>query len=107
MWLDEIKGAIGAFGDRSRCSETILKSFVKEAPERAALMNGIDDSDLVETMESYAWKNLDVDLKNGAKLREDFSLTFALCYLDSLVAIDLISEKMSEEIVEAISPHLS
>ncbi len=106
-WLHEIKGVIGAFGDRSNCSDEILKSFVKEAPERAALINGIDDSDLIEEMENYAWKNLEVDLKNGANLKENFSLTFALCYLDSLVSISLISEKMSEEIMETISPDLT
>ena len=107
QWLNEIQGAIGAFGDRSDYSERMLKSFVKEAPERAALLNGIDDSDLIREMEVSAWKSLEFELKNGADLKERFSLIFALCYLDSLVSIDLITEKMAEEIMQAISWVLS
>jgi hypothetical protein len=106
-WLDEIQGAIGAFGDRSNCGEAMLKRFVTEAPERAALINGIDDSDLIHEMKISAWQNLEVELRNGADLKEGFSLVFALCYLDSLVSIDLITEKMSEEIMQAISWVLS
>ena len=106
-WFAEISGVIGAFGDRSNCGEPVLKSFVKEAPERAALINGIDDSDIIDEMEERAWRSLEVDLKNGGNLKENFSIIFALCYLDSLVAINLITEKMSEEIMIAISPFLN
>ena len=105
-WLAEINGAIGALGDRSNCNENTLKEFVKEAPERAALINGIDDTDIITEMEEHAWEKLEVDLKNGGKLEEHFSTTFALCYLDALAAINLITEKMVEEIMEAIAPFL-
>jgi|GEM_PF-6221128 hypothetical protein len=105
-WLAEINGAIGAFGDRTNCNETILKSFVREAPERAALINGIDDTDIIEEMEGHAWRNLEIDLSNGGKLKENFSIIFALCYLDALVGINFITERMSEEIMTAISPFL-
>jgi hypothetical protein len=105
-WFVEIEGAIGAFGDRANCNELILKTFVREAPERAALMNGIDDTDIIEEMEEHAWKNLEVDLKNGGNLKENFSIIFALCYLDALAAINLITERMSEDIMTAISPFL-
>jgi hypothetical protein len=106
-WLIEIEGAIGAFGDRTNCNEAILKSFVREAPERAALMNGIDDADIIEEMEAHAWENLEVDLKNGEDLKKNFSIIFALCYLDALTAINLITEKMTEDIMIAISPFLN
>jgi len=92
-WLAEINGVIGAFGGRSHCNENVLISFVREAPERAALINGIDDTDIIEEMEEHAWRNLEVDLKNGGKLKENFSTIFALCYLDALVSINLITEK--------------
>ena len=107
QWLMEINGAIGAFGDRSGCDQKTLKSFVKEAPERAALCNGIDDTDLIKEMEEHAWRNLEIDLKNGGKLKENFSIIFALCYLDALVGINLITERMSEDIMTAISPFLN
>jgi len=106
-WLVEISGAIGTFGDLSDCNENTLKNFIREAPERAALINGIDDSDLIEEMEQHAWRNLEIDLKNGGKLQEHFSTIFALCYLDALVGINLITEKMSEDIMTAISPFLN
>lgn len=106
-WLAEIDGVIGAFGDRSNCDEHTLKSFVREAPERAALINGIDDTEIIEKMEEHAWQNLEVDLEDGGKLKENFSIIFALCYLDALVGINLITERMSEDIMTAISPFLN
>jgi hypothetical protein len=106
-WLVEIEGAIGAFGDRTNCNEAILRTFVREAPERAALMNGIDDTNIIEEMEEHAWQNLEADLKNGGDLKEHFSIIFALCYLDALTAINLITERMSEDIMIAISPFLT
>lgn len=106
-WLAEIQGAIGAFGDITNCNESILRTFVREAPERAALMNGIDDTDIIDEMEEHAWKKLELDLKNGGDLKENFSIIFALCYLDALIAINLITERMSEDIMIAISPFLT
>ena len=105
-WLAEINSAIKAFGDRSQCSANQLKNFIKEAPERAALTNGIDDTEIIDKMEEYAWDNLEVELKNGGKLNDHFSTIFALCYLDALVSIDLITERMSVKIMEKISPYL-
>ena len=107
QWLMEMNGAIGAFGDRSGCAQKTLMSFVREAPERAALCNGIDDTDIITEMEEHAWRNLELDLKNGGKLKENFSIIFALCYLDALVGINLITEKMSDDIMAAISPFLN
>jgi len=82
----------------------------QEIPEggtgQAALNNEIDDAEIIAEMKKYAWEHLETELKNGGKLKEHFAMIFALCYLDGFIAIEFLTPRMSDDIMEKIYPAL-
>ncbi len=105
-WLAEIKQEIAKLGNLDRCNRAMRISLLRECPEKAAFANGIDDADIIEQMEAYAWENLENDLKLDGDVENNFDMIFALCYLDGLVGGDLITESQMENVMSEISSDL-
>ncbi|MCD8481289.1 MAG: hypothetical protein LR015_00595 [Verrucomicrobia bacterium] len=101
-WLKEITAGIDACGDRSKCSDAMLKSLLKDAPQQAARNNGITDPKIIKRMEAEAWQRLESGIQLGDDLRKYFCISYALCYLDALLGANQITERMQEDIMDAI-----
>jgi hypothetical protein len=107
QWAREAVNALGsavrlAVSEYGELNQQTQQHLYKYCPMLCAKKRGIKDKDQIVRISRYSLGERLSDFNIDPESKEHYSINFLLAYLDSHVALDVISEQKVHEVMEYI-----